>query len=71
MQTINVMQGQTLADIAIRYCGSIEALFQLAVLNDISITDALEAGTVLLLPPPLDKGVINYFECNGIQPASK
>lgn len=73
MQTINVKTGQNLDDIAIRHAGSIEALFDIAVENNLSITDPddCRAGDSLIIPAVYDKRVVNYFVRNKIEPASK
>lgn len=72
MQTIETKAGQWLGDIAVRHAGSIEALFEIAVENNISITDPyFYAGMQLNIPTQLDKRVIKYFERNGIEPATK
>lgn len=70
MRNINSTQGQWLGDVAVKEAGTIEALFELAVLNNISPTESLQAGTELTPAMEKNKRVINYFERNGINPAS-
>ncbi len=60
--TATVEQGQSLKDIAIQYCGDAAALFSLALLNDISMTEDVAAGTQLQLPPVVNPDVVKYFE---------
>ncbi len=43
-----VVARQSLLDIAIQQCGDATAVFQLAVLNGLSITDDLEAGQTIV-----------------------
>jgi hypothetical protein len=66
------LQDQTLSDIAVRYCGTLEAVFDLALLNDLSITSELTPGQVLTIPAT-DYGfkeVVNYFATERIQPTT-
>lgn len=70
MQSISSTQGQWLGDVAIKHAGSVEGLFELAVKNDASPTESLKAGTELTPAEIVSKRVINYFERNGINPAS-
>jgi spore germination protein YaaH len=71
MQTI-VLYNQTLADIAIRFCGTIEAIADIAILNSISITDDLVPGQIILIPVKdyNYQEVINFFSVNKIDPAT-
>lgn len=70
MQYINSTQGQWLGDVAIKQAGSIEALFELAVTNNVSPTESLSTGTELMPSPVQNKRVVNYYDRNGINPAS-
>jgi hypothetical protein len=63
-------QGQWLGDIAVREAGSIEAVIEMAVKNNISITGKLALGTELLKPTPINRRVMNYYEINKIFPAT-
>jgi len=69
MQITN-RQGQWLGDIVVRETGSIEALVEMAISNDISITGKMNAGSPVLQPTPLNKRVMNYYNVNGIYPAT-
>lgn len=69
MQSIS-KQGQWLGDITVREAGSIEGLIDMAVKNEMSATDALEIGTLLQNPDPINKRVINYYKRNDIHPAT-
>ena len=67
---MKVLEGQTLPDIATQYLGSADAVYDLALLNGISITDDLEAGRDLLLPPVVNADVVAYYKNKGICPAT-
>lgn len=69
---ITVLNNQSLEDVAIRHCGTIEALFDIAYLNNISVTEELFADQILMIPSK-DYGsqeVINYLQENKQEPAS-
>ena len=70
MQTIKVQNRQTIWDIAIQYCGDREAAFQIAEINDISLTEELTAGFSLLVPEPLNIRVVQHYIVNRIVPAT-
>ena len=69
---VTVLNRQSLFDIAIQYRGSAEAAFEIAALNDLSITDELESGQQLEVEtgraPSLH--VVNYYRTNGVVPAT-
>lgn len=67
---ITVLDGQTLFDIAMQQCGSAEAAFDLAIANDISITDILTAGTKLIPVAAISNKIVSYYEQKGIRPAT-
>lgn len=70
--TVTVKNGQTLADIAIQEYGDLSAVFLLAEENDISPSDNLTAGTVLLLPDVVvNKEMQDYCKNNGVSPATE
>lgn len=62
--------GQCLADIALQYCGSAEASWDIAALNGMSVTDSPAPGTALLLPPVVNAEVVAYYSANRHEPAS-
>ena len=47
--TNNILYGQTLLDMTIQELGDLERLFELAVDNDVAITDDLETETQLIV----------------------
>lgn len=70
MGKIVVLEGQTLIDLAIQQCGSVEAAFQLAVENDLSVTDELSAGLELSSIDPVERPVAQYYEAKRLKPAT-
>lgn len=63
MNRIKVLHKQTLFDIAIQYCGTSESVFDIAKLNNKSITAELSPGEELVIPDT-DYGfkeVVKYF----------
>jgi len=78
MSTVIILNNQTLLDIAIQEYGTIESVFELAMANNLSITDMLSAGQKLVLPEvsiigvPISKNVeiLNYYKKNDIHPAT-
>lgn len=58
---------QTLFDTALQHCGDAQAVFEIANLNDVSLTD-MDTLT-LEVPPPYNKQVVFYYGSNGVQPA--
>ncbi len=66
-----VKDGQTLADIAVQECGSLEALADIAVMNGLALTDVPAAGTVIRLPDrEYDRVMREYCAANGVSPAT-
>ena len=60
-----LQQGQNLMDVAIQCCGDATALFDLALLNGISVTEEVAVGTEFILPEVVNKGVAKYFADKG------
>jgi len=65
-----VLPGQTLADIAVQYLGSEEAVFELASLNNLNVTTILTPGQILKLPSALAPKVSKFMAAGGYKPAS-
>lgn len=66
------LHNQSIFDIALQYFGTVEAAFDIALLNKISVTDILPVGLKLELPA-IDYGfrqVLNYYKSNRIAPAT-
>jgi hypothetical protein len=70
MQKITVQNRQTIFDIAIQYCGDRETAFQIAEINDISLTEDFPAGLSLSVPEPINARVGNHYFVNNIVPAT-
>ncbi len=74
MKTVTVLNNQSLWDIAIQEYGTVEAVFELAQANGLSVTDTLTAGQVLNVPevdPALTQPeIVDYYRRNGIRPAT-
>lgn len=69
--TVTVLNGQTLADIAIQEYGDLSAVFLVAKENDISPSENLTAGSVLRLPDvAVNKEMQDYCKNNGVSPAT-
>lgn len=56
-----VQQGQNLRDMAIMHCGDLSALFDLALINNLSPTAEVAPGTDLIMPPVVNAGMVNYL----------
>ncbi len=70
MATVRVHDGQSLFDVAIQTCGSIEAAFDIATLNGRSLTDILPPGLELAVPEAVNKDIANYYANRNITPAT-
>lgn len=65
-----VVVKQSLLDIAIQCCGSVEAVFDIAVLNDLSITDELIVGQTIQCNKITDVNIANYYRNRNLKPAT-
>ncbi len=70
MDNVKVLDGQSLFDIALQRCGGIQAVFELADMNGLSITDQLEAGSEMEVPEATNREVLSYYTAKGIRPAT-
>lgn len=66
-----VLNGQTLFDVALQFCGSVEAAFDIASMNDIAVTSYMQPGAVVALPDMADKRIVVYYTNNKIKPATE
>lgn len=71
-RTIKIITGQSLLNIALQEYGTIAAAVAIAQLNDIAITDMLDAGTEIKLPEdaPVNQDILSYFKEHKIKPAT-
>lgn len=70
MRKVEVLNGQTVFDVAVAACGDVSAAFVIADLNDIEVTSQPEAGTFLLVPEIQNKRVVSFYDSNKITPAT-
>lgn len=70
MNTAKVTQRQSIFDVAVQHCGSFEAAFDIAALNNIGLTDDLAAGNSLALPEPTDSAAVRTLAVNRQLPAT-
>lgn len=65
---IKVLDGQTLVDIAVQELGDASRVMEIAELNEINITDDLEAGQIIQVPvyESSKRSIVNLFRdfCN-------
>lgn len=69
----NTLSGQSLHDIAIQETGNPDNAFELAVRNDMSVTESVIAGSTLSIPEEVEreKSVLNYYKLRGLKPATE
>ncbi|MDR3326900.1 MAG: LysM domain-containing protein [Prevotellaceae bacterium] len=70
---ITALNNQSLFDIAIQEFGSADAAFDIALANDISITQTLETGRVLQLPTAIERfnrPIADYYKNRRLSPAT-
>lgn len=71
MRKILALSNQSLFDIANQEYGSISAAFEIAVLNQMSVTDLPYPGQVLQLPDlEFERDIATYFKGLGIKIAT-
>lgn len=61
---------QTLFDIALEQCGSVEAVFDLAFNNGLSLSDDIEVGTELNIPNVVDPHVTTSWKRGNVEAAT-
>lgn len=71
MNNVQVLNRQSLIDIALQETGTIEAAFDIAFANGLSVTDYVP-GTVLVIPDNvvINEQILKYYKTNNIQPAT-
>lgn len=65
-----VTSGQSIFDVALQHCGTIEAAFDIAQQNGLSLTDDLTVGQELITPAVINPKVVQYYAANLVQPAT-
>ncbi len=63
-------QGQWLGDIAVRESGDISSVVDMAIENNLSVTENLKVGTELLKLEAISRRIMNYYDINNIYPAT-
>ncbi|AZA90913.1 Uncharacterised protein [Chryseobacterium nakagawai] len=77
MTTITLLHNQSIIDIAIQYTGKAENCFEIALVNNISVSQFLEPGTAIKIPftsevnTDIDNDVVQYYVFKQLQPASE
>lgn len=67
---VKVKDRQSLLDIALQTAGSLDALFDLAVTNNVGITDAIPAGMPLETATVIIPEVVYRYRVEGVKPAT-
>ncbi len=61
---------QSIFDIALQQCGTLEAAFEIAAMNDCSLTDDLTTGDDMAVPQASNDAVVKQYAVNNILPAT-
>lgn len=70
MRQAVVHSGQSVFDIAIQHCGSVDAAYDVAVLNSLPLDAELLPGQTLLIPEVTDKRVVDECRRKGVVPGT-
>lgn len=70
MSSVKVLPSQSLYDIAVQHVGNVEAVFEIASLNGLSVTDDLTAGQSLIIPGVSDARTVKILSEGDWNPAS-
>ena len=72
MEKTTVTNRQSLLDVAVQWGGNAQSAFEIALQNNLSLTDDLHTGQKLILrPAPYDnKDIAVYYAAKGILPAT-
>ncbi len=63
--------GQNIFDMALQMFGDATGVYDLAVINSLSVTDSIEPGTELNEPEfETNKSVVQYFTARNLKPAT-
>lgn len=69
--TVQVKDNQSLFDIALQVSGNFVSAFDIAQINDLSLTDRLSDGMILTVSDVQDKTVVVEYNRYGICPATE
>lgn len=70
MWKVTALEGHNLFDLAIQQCGGTEAVFEMAWLNNLVVTDFITHGAELTIPEPTNIPVAGYYQVNNLKPAT-
>jgi len=70
MKTVTAHQGQSIFDIAIQHCGSVDASYAIAKLNNLTLDATLLPGQALLVPEVTDRRVVDELRRRGVVPGT-
>lgn len=68
--TVIVKNNQSVLDLGIQIAGALDAVFDLAIENDVSITDVLMVLSEFAPIKPQNREVVEYYINNNISPAT-
>lgn len=71
MKTIKPLDRQSLVDIAIQTGGGMEAAIELAIKNDLPVSEELARDVVLETGTVVDKIVLSRYEARDVRPATE
>jgi hypothetical protein len=69
---VKVLERQSLFDLALQVCGTVEAVFEIADQNGMAVADRLTTGTTLrvLRTQGSNKLISDYYETRKLKPAT-
>lgn len=67
---ITVTSRQNILDVAIEHCGTLEAAYELAVANGLSLTEDIVNGRELKETEITDSDVTLFYNVNNVKPAT-
>lgn len=72
MKTVTVLHNQSIQDVAIQATGNIDSLTAICDYNNVSVTQLLEIGMIIMIPDSTvnDVEISNYYTRKTILPAS-
>ena len=71
MKSITALQGQSIFDIAIQYCGSVDASYAIAKANGLTLDATLLPGQIVLVPEVIDRRIVEELRRRGVGVASR
>ena len=67
---MRVSYNQSLFDISVQECGSIEDVFDIAKQNGLSITDSSDIASLIVVPDAIEKQIADYYKAKRLNPAT-